>query len=79
MLAKVQKWGNSLAIRIPKALAESANLQCDSPVEITARADAIVVRPAKAKYRLDDLLSQVSEDNRHREIAATGPVGEEIW
>jgi antitoxin MazE len=81
MLAKVQKWGNSLALRLPKALAEEADVHLDSPVEITVRDHAIVIEPVreKRKYDLDDLLAGVKSGNLHGDIDFGGPVGKEVW
>lgn len=79
MLAKVQKWGNSLAVRLPKALADEVDVQLDTPVEISVRDHEIVLRPIVGKYHLDELLSQVTADNRHGETPVNGPVGREIW
>ncbi|MHB8708773.1 MAG: AbrB/MazE/SpoVT family DNA-binding domain-containing protein [Desulfuromonadales bacterium] len=79
MLAKVQKWGNSLAVRLPKALADEVAVQLDTPVEISVRDHEIIVRPIVGKYRLDELLSQIKVDNLHGETLVEGPVGREIW
>ena len=81
MLAKIQKWGNSLALRLPKALAEEADVQLDSAVEITVRDHAIVIEPvrAKRKYDLEELLAGVKPGNLHGETDFGGPVGKEVW
>ena len=80
MQAKIQRWGNSLALRIPKAFAEEAGLSADSPVDIKIVDGQIVIAPrGKSKYRLEDLLAQVTDDNIHEEIPTGGPVGNEVW
>lgn len=81
MLAKVQKWGNSLALRLPKALAEEADVHLDSPVEITVRDHTIVIEPVREKRRfeLDELLAGVKPGNLHGESDFGGPVGKEVW
>ncbi len=81
MLAKVQKWGNSLALRLPKSLAEEADVHLDSPVEISVRDHAIVIEHVKRKasFSLDQLLDGVSPDNLHGEIGVDSPVGREVW
>jgi antitoxin MazE len=81
MLAKVQKWGNSLALRLPKILAEETNLQIDSAVEITVRDHTIVIKPIQRKgtYDLDQLLSEVTQENCHVESDFGGPTGREVW
>lgn len=80
MQTKVQKWGNSLALRIPKAFAEEAGLENDSSVEIRVVDGRIVIEMVeKSKYKLEDLLSQVTEDNLHGEIDTGDAVGNETW
>lgn len=80
MHTKVQKWGNSLAVRIPKAFALSVGLVSDSLVDVTLVEGKVVVTPLPpAPLTLDRLLAGVTEDNRHAEYA-TGPVlGQEVW
>jgi len=81
MLAKVQKWGNSLALRLPKVLADEADIQVDSPVEITVRDHALVIEPVRKgkAYDLDQLLSKVTPENRHQETDFGKPMGKEVW
>jgi antitoxin MazE len=81
MFTKVQKWGNSLALRLPKALAEEADVHLDSAVEITVRDHTIVIVPVREKkrYDLDALLTGVKADNLHGETDFGGPVGKEVW
>ncbi len=79
MLSKVQKWGNSLAIRIPKAYAEEASLKEGSEVNIRVEKGKIIIEPLKDKYNLDDLLSQVKEENIHKEYNWGKPTGKELW
>ena len=81
MLAKVQKWGNSLAFRLPKVLADEAQIQHNSPVEITVRDHTIVIEPVRGKrtYGLDQLLSEVTPENCHGETDFGTPAGKEIW
>jgi antitoxin MazE len=80
MLTKVQKWGNSLALRIPKAFARDARLENDSVVEIRLVDGQIIVTPVETPtWTLDELLASIDEENMHRE-ADTGPAaGNEIW
>ena len=81
MLAKVQKWGNSLALRLPKVLADEAEIQFDSPVEITVRDHTIVIEPVQRRrtYDLDQLLSEVTPENCHVETDFGSPAGREVW
>ena len=73
METRVQKWGNSLALRIPKPLAIQIGLEPNSPVELSLRGKELVIEPVTpSKLKLDDLLSQVTEHNLHGEVD-TGP------
>ena len=78
MKARVQKWGNSLALRIPKTFATEAGLEQDSPVELSLLDGNVVVTPAgKRKYTLKQLLAQVRDDNLHEEVSSGPAVGRE--
>jgi len=80
MLAKAQKWGNSLAVRMPKKLAEECGIEADSAVEIAREENYIVIKPAKKKQiSLDSLLTGITEENTHSEVATGKPAGKEIW
>ena len=80
METRVQKWGNSLALRIPKPLAVQIGLEPNSPVELSLRGKALVIEPVKpSKLKLDDLLSQVTEHNLHGEVDTGPATGGEIW
>jgi antitoxin MazE len=76
----ISKWGNSLAVRIPLAIAKQANLGEGDGVELTLGRDGgIVVRPARRKYELSDLVAGITPKNRHRETDWGSPQGEESW
>jgi antitoxin MazE len=80
MLTKVQKWGNSLVLRIPKALARDAQLENDSLVEISLVEGQIIVTPVEApNWTLDELLDGVTKKNIHHEIDSGPSVGNEVW
>ena len=80
MKLKIKKWGNSLAIRIPRAFAMETNLHNDSVVEFFSRNNELVIVPVDGnEFRLADLLEQVNEGNLHGEITAGAPVGAELW
>jgi antitoxin MazE len=79
MLAKAQKWGNSLALRIPKAVAKDLDIQENDQLDIRVVEDAIVVTPKRVrKYDLNDLLAGVTDDNLHDEADFGEPVGREV-
>jgi antitoxin MazE len=79
MITTVQRWGNSLALRIPKAFASQANLTEDARVDVTIRGDTIVVRPARKEWSLEDMLSQITPSTLHAESDWGGAVGNESW
>lgn len=69
MQVKVAKWGNSLAVRIPKAVAARVGLCGGERLEISVDEDgALVLRSARPSFRLDDLLAGVTSANRHAEF-----------
>lgn len=78
MAVKVQKWGNSLGVRIPKSIIQKVNLQENSEVEIESKNGTIVISPVQKPYSLDELLNQITEENLHDEDAAI-PEGREVW
>lgn len=80
MKTKIQKWGNSLAIRIPKSFALDINLKQDELVDLSVDENKIVITPMGGeKYSLEELLKGVSENNLHGEIDTGSPIGKEIW
>jgi antitoxin MazE len=68
MKAKLCKWGNSLALRLPKSLTDELCLVEDSLVECEIQAGQLVIRPLQPGYTLADLVSQIDEKNRHAEV-----------
>jgi antitoxin MazE len=80
MLTKVQKWGNSLALRIPKALAHTAQLDVDSIVEISLINGRIIITPVvKPSWTLEELLAGIHKDNIPQTINTGAVTGNEIW
>ena len=68
MTTKIQKWGNSLAIRIPKNIADQLRIDQSSEVEFYIENEVLTIKPKKKKTSLEELLSQVTDENRHKEI-----------
>ncbi|MHC1773744.1 MAG: AbrB/MazE/SpoVT family DNA-binding domain-containing protein [Flexilinea sp.] len=80
MLTKVQKWGNSLALRIPKAFALDAQLENNSVVEVSLVDGQIVIKLIAAPtWTLEQLLSGVNNNNIHHETDTGNAVGNEVW
>ena len=77
---QVQKWGNSLALRIPKAYAAQLGVTSDSSVELSVKEGCLMMRPAVApRYELRELLASVTPDNLHSEVDFGPQVGREVW
>ena len=76
---RVAKWGNSLAVRIPKAVAEQARLQEGYAVSIEVVDGHIELRSAERIPTLEELVAQITPENRHGEIDWGPAVGKEIW
>jgi antitoxin MazE len=79
MQTRIQKWGNSLAVRIPKAFAEEANLSEDSSVEMSVVNGKLIIQNAVYIPTLEEMLAQITDDNIHDAVDWGGPVGKEIW
>lgn len=82
MKTRVQKWGNSLAVRIPKSFAEDVGIYSESEVQLSLVEGQLVITPivkAEPIYRLEDLLAGITEDNLHGEIDFGASVGDEVW
>ena len=77
--AKVIKWGNSLGIRLQKAIAEQMRLANGTTVDIKVSGSKMVVTKSPPKYTLKGLMKGVNEDNIHGEIDSGSPMGTEIW
>ncbi len=78
MQVPLKRWGNSIGLRIPKGIADSLGLKADDMVDIHASQDGLVVKKARRKYILKDLLSRVTPENRHNPIDWGGPKGNEL-
>jgi len=80
MQTKVQKWGNSLGVRIPRGLAEEVGLGVGTEVSLTAKDGELVLRPAvPSRHRLADLLAAVTPENIHASVDTGDGVGDEAF
>ncbi len=80
MKARVQKWGNSLALRIPKPFAEEARLAEESVVNITVvKGKLVVASVSEPRITLSKLLAGISEKNLHGEVVTGPAIGTEEW
>ena len=79
MHATIQKWGNSLALRIPQAVARQMRVEEGDDVILRVDAGCLNVRPARPRYRLRALVRKMTPKNRHAETDWGRPEGREIW
>jgi antitoxin MazE len=80
MKTHVQKWGNSLALRIPKIFVTEMELEIDSPVEISLIEGKLILEPIlNSQLELEQLLDQITSENIHNEVDTGAAVGREIW
>ena len=80
MRIRVQKWGNSLAVRIPKAFARETALDQGAEVELELENGRLVITPmAEEEYDLASLLEQVTPENLHEEVETGETEGREAW
>ncbi|NLI76010.1 MAG: AbrB/MazE/SpoVT family DNA-binding domain-containing protein [Candidatus Riflebacteria bacterium] len=79
MKTKVQMWGNSLALRIPKPFALEINLFENAEVNVSLRNGRIIIEPISKEYSLDELVKKITPENRHGETDWGGPRGGEEW
>jgi antitoxin MazE len=77
---RVQKWGHSLALRIPKPFAVDAGVGEGTVVDMSVSEGRLVASPIRARrVRLKELLDKVTKSNLHDEVESGAPVGREAW
>ena len=79
MHTHIQKWGNSLALRIPKSVAAQSNVSEGSSVDISVRNGTVIVSPIAPKFDLRTLLKGVTKRNKHGEFRTGRSAGKEVW
>ena len=79
MKTVVQKWGNSLALRIPKTMAEHIKVKEGAPVEVREDGGTLWIKPLGAKPSLRELLGKIKPENLHGETKTGRAVGKEAW
>lgn len=80
MKTKVQKWGNSLAVRIPRPFAEETGLENGSSIELSLEEGRLILSPlSETSYTLKKLLQGITPENVHGELDSGPPVGREVW
>jgi len=78
MTVSIKKWGNSLALRIPKDVAQTLHIENDSVLELHIDNGAMVVKPLQNTF-LESLVSRINTDNIHAEVETGESVGNEEW
>ena len=80
MKTRIQKWGNSHAVRIPKPYVKEAGLEYGAGVDVSVEDGTIIITPRReSEYTLDELLEGVNRKNIHNETDTGGAVGREVW
>jgi antitoxin MazE len=80
MQTRLQKWGNSLGVRIPRALAEEVGVGPGSEVSLSAHEGALILKPSfPTRVRLDDLLAAITPENLHASVDTGEAVGVETF
>ena len=80
MQTRVQKWGNSLGLRIPRGLADEVGLGVGTEVSLTAKDGELVLRPSlPSRLRLADLLAGITPENIHASVDTGDAVGSEVF
>ena len=76
---QIAKWGNSLGLRLPKSVAQEAEVGEGDTVDVSVKNGAIVIRPSRPTYSLERLVAKITPQNRHDESDWGAPVGHETW
>ena len=79
MKTRISKWGNSLAVRLPKPFTDELGLVEGSDVELTVRNGQLILVAAGREYALEELVDGITTENRHRETDWGRPRGREVW
>lgn len=80
MKTQLAKWGNSLAVRIPKPVATAAKLRTGDNLELDVEGPGRVrIRKPKRKPTLEELVARITPENRHSETDCGEPLGKELW
>lgn len=79
MTTKLQKWGNSLGVRLPKDVVKKAKFRDGKSVSIKNIGSSVLITASSKEETLDDLVSKITPENRHKEVYWGPPVGNEVW
>lgn len=79
MRTRISKWGNSLAVRLPKPYLEELGLAEGAEVDLVVRGGKLIVTAANREYALEELVDGITSENRHQESDWGRPRGREGW
>jgi antitoxin MazE len=79
MKTRVQKWGNSLAVRIPSHLIRETGLEYNAAVEMKVEDGKLVIQRSNESPTLEALLAEVTKDNLHASVDTGEAIGNEVW
>jgi len=79
MQTTIQKWGNSLAVRIPGTYIKEVGLSDGLPVSLIVENGTLIIKPVEKKYFLKELLDKINVNNLHCEVQTGEPKGNELW
>ena len=79
MRTSIGKWGNSLALRLPRVIAEQIELREGSPVILRVNDGSLIITPSRPRYSLDELLANHKQDDAPKEVDWGAPEGKEEW
>ncbi len=79
MKTTVRKWGNSLAVRIPKGISDDLCIKEGTDLEVFSREECLILKHVNNEYSLKALLSLITDENIHEEVDTGGSKGREEW
>lgn len=79
MKTQISRWGNSLAVRIPRHIADSAKLREGDNLDLAVKGGVVTMKASEQGPDLKDLVAKITPENQHREIEWGAPQGNEIW
>jgi antitoxin MazE len=77
--AQIVGWGNSQALRIPRAMLDALDIREGDEVELIVEVGRLTVRPVNPKLTLESLVAAITPENCHEELDWGRPVGNEVW
>lgn len=78
MAVTLQKWGHSVGVRLPKPMLDQLGLGAGAQVDVLVEGNHLVIRPARQRPTLDELLAQCRPENRPDPVDFGPPVGREL-